>query len=137
MIDVENMVVNAVYNAVRAVYPTANITSTYQDVPSSFPCVSILEEDNYAYRKTQDNDLREHHTNVMYSVNVYSNKKNGKKEEAKDIMRIVDETLQDIKFTRTMKTPIRNIDPTIFRITARYEAVIEERKGNTYQVYRN
>lgn len=136
MIDVENMVVDAVYKAVKAQYPTAEISSEEKDIPSSFPCVYIVEEDNSTYQRTQDNDLLEHHASVMYSVNVYSNKKNGKKAEAKAIMNIVDVTLQSIKFTRTMKMPIRNIDPSVYRITARYTAIIEEKHGNTYQVYR-
>lgn len=137
MIDVENMVVDAVYQAVKTQYPNAEVTSEYKDIPSSFPCVSIMEEDNYTLKRTQDNDLHEHHANVFYSVNVYSNKKNGKKAEARAIINIVDNTLQSIKFTRTFMSPIKNIDPSIYRITARYEAIIEEKKGNTYQVYRN
>lgn len=136
MIDVENMVLTAVKTAVKTEYPNATIKSEKQDVPSSFPFVSIVEEDNTSYRKTQDDVSKEHHAEVMYEVNVYSNKQNGSKTEAKKIMSIVDDTLQGIKFTRIMKLPTPNKDNSIYRITARYTAVIADRNGDIYQVYR-
>lgn len=140
MIDVENLVIDTISKAVKVSYPNALIISEYTDSPSSFPCVSVIEADNYTYRKTQDNDLKEHHTSVMYEVNVYSNKTKGSKTEAKKIMEIVDSSFQNMKFTRTIKQPIPNKDKTIYRIVARYEAVIGEgfKRGNDtiYQVYR-
>lgn len=140
MIDVENMVVDTVRKAVIALYPTADIVSEYVDVPSSFPCVSVIEGENSSYFKTKDNDLIDHHINVMYEINVYSNLKSKKKEQAKKIMGVVDTALQNIKFTRTFKQPIPNSDKTIYRIVARYEAVIgaEQTVGSDkiYQVYR-
>jgi len=142
MIDVENLVIDTVSKALKASTQFADtlLVSDYTDIPSSFPCVSIIEADNYTYSRTQDNDLKEHQTNVMYEINVYSNKKSGSKTEAKKIMEIVDTALQNIKFTRTIKQPIPNNDKTIYRIVARYEAVIGEGQtiGNDiiYQVYR-
>ena len=141
MIDVENLVIDTVSKAIKAsAYQNTNVSSEYTDTPSSFPFVSIVEADNYTYRKTQDDDLKEHHTNVMYEINVYSNKTNGKKTEAKKIMEIVDTALQNIKFTRTVKQEIPNKDNTIYRIIARYEAVIGEGQtigqDTVYQVFR-
>ena len=140
MIDVENLVIDTVSKALKAsAYSSTLVTTEYTDTPSSFPCVSIYEAD-YTYRRTQDNDLKEHHTNVMYEVNVFSNKTSGKKTECKKIMEIIDSTMQNMKFTRTVKQPIPNKDKTIFRIVARYEAVIADyfTDGNdkVYQVYR-
>lgn len=141
MIDVENLVVDTISKALKAsAYSNTYVTTEYSDTPSSFPCVSVFEADNSTYRKTQDNDLKEHHTSVMYEINVYSNKTSGKKSEAKKIMEIVDSTLQNIKFTRTFKQEVPNKDKTIFRYVARYEAVIAEYqtidKDKVYQVYR-
>ena len=142
MIDVENLVIDTISKALKASTSYANtfVTSEYTDTPSSFPCVSVIEADNYTYRKTQDNDLKEHHTNVMYEINVYSNKTKGSKTEAKKIMEIVDSTMQNIKFTRTVKQAVPNKDKTIFRIVARYEAVIGDcqtiGQNKVYQVYR-
>ena len=141
MIDVENLVIDTISKAIGAsAYSNTLVVSDYTDTPSSFPCVSVIEADNYTYRRTQDNDLKEHHTNVMYEVNVFSNKTSGKKTECKKIMEIIDSTMQNMKFTRTVKQPIPNKDKTIFRIVARYEAVIADyfTDGNdkVYQVYR-
>ena len=76
----------------------------------------------------------------MYTVNVYSNKKSGAKQQAKKIFSVVDGALQNIRFTRTTTIPDANADKTIYRIVARYEAVIEEPKiingDKVYQVYR-
>jgi len=127
MIDVENLVIDKISKAIGAsAYSNAFVTSEYTDSPSEFPCVSVVEADNYTYRKTQDNDLKEHHTNVMYEVNVFSNKKNTSKSEAKAIIEIVDTAFQNMKFTRTFKDNVPNKDKTIYRIVARYEAVIGE-----------
>ena len=141
MIDVENLVIDTIKKALLASqYSNTNVASTYNDTPSEFPCVSVIEMDNYTYRRTQDNDLMEHHTNLMYEVNVYSNKASNSKTEAKAIMEIVDTAFQNIKFTRTFKQPIRNRDKSVYRIVARYEAVVGEAQiidGNeVYQVYR-
>ena len=141
MIDVENLVIDTISKALKAsAYSNTLLVSDYTDSPSSFPCVSVIEMDNYTYRKTQDDDLKEHHTNVMYEVNVYSNKTSGSKSEAKKIMEVVDTAFQNIKFTRTVKQAIPNRDKSIYRIVARYEAVIGEgfKQGDDtiYQVYR-
>ena len=141
MIDVENLVIDTISKALKAsAYSSTLVVSDYTDTPSSFPCVSVIEMDNYTYRRTQDNDLKEHHTSVMYEVNVYSNKSSGSKSEAKKIMEIVDTAFQNMKFTRTVKQAIPNKDKTIYRIVARYEAVIGEGKvidkNTVYQVYR-
>lgn len=141
MIDVENLVIDTISKALKAsAYSSTLVVSDYTDTPSSFPCVSVIESDNYTYRRTQDNDLKEHHTNVMYEVNVYSNKASGAKSEAKKIMEIVDTTFQNNKFTRTVKQPIPNRDKSIYRIVARYEAVIGEGiaqgKNTIYPVFR-
>lgn len=141
MIDVENLVIDTISKALKAsTYSNTLLVSDYTDSPSSFPCVSVIEMDNYTYRKTQDDDLKEHHTNVMYEVNVYSNKTSGSKSEAKKIMEVVDTAFQNIKFTRTVKQAIPNRDKSIYRIVARYEAVIGEYQtigqNKVYQVYR-
>lgn len=141
MIDVENLVIDTISKALKAsAYSSTLLVSEYTDTPSSFPCVSVIEADNSVYSRTQDNDLKEHHISVMYEVNVYSNKTSGKKTEAKKIMNIVDTAFQNIKFTRTFKNSVPNKDKSIYRIVARYEAVIGEEQtiGNdkVYQVYR-
>lgn len=140
MVDIENLVFTTVKNALTTKYSNINVVSEYLNAPSSFPCVSIVEEDNSVYTRSQDSDSNENHAKVMFSVNVYSNKKTGKKTEAKTIMKDVDSEFAKIKFTRTMKNTVNNIDTTIYRYSARYEAVVSKgySSGNdtVFQVYR-
>ena len=129
MIDIENKVIDTVYKAVIAAFPPAQYPnlSFYSepiDAPTSFPCVVIAEEDNYTYRQTQDGELNEHNAVVMYSVNVFSNKQDGHKAEAKKILATVDTAMQSMLFTRLMTSPIPNVDRTIYRIAARYTALV-------------
>lgn len=140
MVEVENLVIDTIKNRLISEGLTVSISSVGERTPSTFPAVSIYEADNYSYRKTQDDVSREHHASLMYSVNVYSNKKSGAKQEAKQIFAIVDDELQSFKFTRTSMFPDANQDKSIYRIVARYEAVVaqgQEIGGDTiYQVYR-
>lgn len=126
MIDIENKVLSVVREAVLAQYPTASVYGEYVEVPASFPCVTVTEDTNYTYVYTKDEQLAEHHAEVQYSINVYSNKQAGAKLEAKAIMNIADNAMQGMKFWRTMTRQVPNVDRTIFRLIARYRAVVGE-----------
>ena len=126
MIDIENKVLSVVREAVLAQYPTASVYGEYAEVPASFPCVTVTEDTNYTYVYTKDEQLAEHHAEVQYAVNVYSNKQTGAKLEAKAIMNIADNAMQGMKFWRTMTRQVPNVDRTIYRLIARYRAVVGE-----------
>ena len=126
MIDIENKVLSVVREAVLAQYPTASVYGEYVEVPESFPCVTVTEDTNYTYVYTKDEQLAEHHAEVQYAVNVYSNKQTGAKLEAKAIMNIADNAMQSMKFWRTMTRQVPNVDRTIYRLIARYRAVVGE-----------
>lgn len=141
MIDIENKILDTVFAAVRAENQNAQCYGEYVAVPAGFPCVCLYEANNTTYKPSQDTDLREHQSNLLYECNVYSDRANGKKAEARAIADLVDKTMQDMKFTRTFYQPLPNIDRTIYRITLRWEAVAGEpittENGNTiYQMYR-
>lgn len=126
MIDIENKVLSVVREAVLAQYPTASVYGEYVEVPASFPCITVTEDTNYTYVYTKDEQLAEHHAEVQYSVNVYSNKQTGAKLEAKAIMNLADNAMQSMKFWRTMSRQVPNVDRTIYRLIARYRAVVGE-----------
>lgn len=126
MIDIENKVLSVVREAVLAKYPTASVYGEYVETPESFPCVTVVEDTNYTYVYTKDEQLMEHHCEVQYSVNVYSDKQTGAKLEAKSILALADEAMQNMKFWRTMSRQVPNVDRTIYRVLARYRAVIGE-----------
>lgn len=127
MIDCENEIFNNVATKTRAEYPNIYMIGEYVKSPSSFPCASLVEMDSSAYRNTQSSSEMENHAEVMYELNVYSNKAKGKKAECKDIAAFIDKELSAIGFTRTMLTPIPNMDDaTIYRMTGRYKALISK-----------
>ena len=142
MIDIENLVCNRVFQAVNTAYPDAVCYSEYVEVPASFPCVTLYEAENRTYRPSDDNQLADHQSVVMYEANVYSDKDYGKKAEAKAIADIVDATMQSMKFIRSMRSQIPNQDRTIYRVTMRFESVvgepiINENGTTTLRMYRN
>lgn len=141
MIDIESIVFDTVYKAVKSKFPKAEVKSVYVESAAEFPCVCVVEDDNRTFQKTLDGSLNEHHAELLYTVTVYSNKKNGKKEEARAIAKVIDETMQGMKFTRIMLNQIPNIDQRIYRIVGRYRAIVSEglkqSDGKTvYQIYR-
>lgn len=139
MIDIENKVLSVVREAVLAEYPNASVYGEYIDVPASFPCVTVVEDTNYTYVYSKDEQVDEHHADVQYAINVYSNLKTGAKLEARAILQVADDAMQGMKFWRTMTRQVPNIDRSIYRVIARYHAIIGEPKqvGDdlVYQIY--
>ena len=126
MIDVESDVFTAVAAKVRAQYPKIYMVGEYVKSPSSFPCVSLVEVDNQVYRNTRSSSVTENHAQLMYEVNVYSNRKTGKKTECREIMAVVDEALTALGFTRTLLNPVPNEeDATVYRMVGRYRAIAD------------
>jgi hypothetical protein len=133
MIDMENEifaeVAEKVYARFSEKYPDLFMTGEYVESPASFPCISLVEMDNAVFRQSQTAEGRENHATVMYELNVYSNKKDGKKAVCKEIVAFVDEVLMNLNFTRMMLEPIPNANEvTIYRMLGRYRAVISKDK---------
>lgn len=127
MIDVETEVFSIISTRVRETYTGIFITGEYVKSPPSFPCVSLLEADNAIYRSTRTTDSMENHAELLYEVNVYSNKTKGKKAECKDIASIIDSEFANMGFTRIMLNPIPNEeDATIYRMVGRYKAIVSK-----------
>ena len=125
MIDIESTVFNRVATKVREQFPDIYMTGEYVKSPSSFPAVSLVEMDNATRTDTIDSGSNENHANVMYEVNVYSNKATGKKSECKDIIALIDEEMLALGFARNTLTPVPNMnDSTIYRMVGRYRATI-------------
>ena len=133
MIDIENLVFTRVANRVRERFPNIFMAGEYVKSPSSFPAASLVEMDNSIRESTVDSGSNENHVNVMYEVNVYSNKTTGKKSECKAILALIDEEMTAMGFVRSTLTPVPNeYDSTIYRMVARYRATVSA----DYKIYR-
>ena len=128
MIDIESEVFDDVSKAVRNEYPNVYMTGEYVRVPPSFPCVSLIEADNQNYRYTRDSGHIENHVQVIYEVNVYSNKTKWKKTECKAIISLIDSRMESLGFTRTILTPVPNEQDGIYRMVGRYRAIVSRDK---------
>lgn len=128
MIDIEPEVFDDVSKAVRNEYPNVYMTGEYVRVPPSFPCVSLIEADNQIYRNTRDSGHIENHVQVIYEVNVYSNKTKWKKTECKAIISLIDSRMESLGFTRTILTPVPNEQDGIYRMVGRYRAIVSRDK---------
>lgn len=132
MIDIENEVFQLIYDAVKAEYPEAIVRGEEVLEPSQFPCVSVVEASNYPYHASQDSASYEHHVNVIYEIQIFTNKTKGRKTQAKDLFRICDDQFARKGFVRTMKYPLSLDDATKYRIVGRYSAVV----GENHTIYR-
>lgn len=125
MIDIENQVFDRVAKRVREQFPDIFMVGEYVSSPSSFPAASLVEMENSVRESTIDSSSNENHANVMYEVNVYSNKATGKKSECKAIIALIDTEMIAMGFVRSTLTPVPNeYDSTIYRMVGRYRAAV-------------
>lgn len=125
MIDIENAVFAKVANKLRATFSPITVRGNYEDSPTSFPAVAIWENDNSVYQKMRTTGKIENAASLMYEVEVYSNTLGYKKEECQEIMSVIDDVMAEMGFTRTMCSPISNLeDATIYRLHARYTGIV-------------
>lgn len=125
MNSIENAVITAAYNALQPKYPGIKVYSDATAVSATFPCVSIYEIDNALASDTYDTSRREKYSDATYQVDVYSNLEQGRKEQCRNIIAIIDEMFVGYGLERTSMVPTPNAnDSNIYRITARYSARI-------------
>jgi hypothetical protein len=129
MIDIENEVIDAVINRLRATHDPIYI---YGEVPvgeGGFPCVIIQQLDNAIYERTVDCESLENHARVMFQIEVFSNLARGRKGQAKGILHEIDGVLAGVGLGRKRASPIVNLDnPSVYRLVARYDGVVSKDK---------
>ena len=124
MIDCENEVYTRIARVLRDKFPGINIAGEYVNAPSSFPHVSITQSDNSVVSEQMTGSAEM--AQVMFEINIYSNKADGRKTECKAIAKVIDDVMFRTNFKRMALTPIPNMeDATIYRIVARYRAMTD------------
>ena len=124
MIDCENEVYTRIARVLRDKFPGINIAGEYVNAPSSFPHVSITQSDNSVVSEQMTGSAEM--AQVMFEINIYSNKADGRKTECKAIVKVIDDVMFRMNFKRMALTPIPNMeDATIYRIVARYRAMTD------------
>lgn len=128
MIDIEQEIYKRVVNGLYTSFPKLHTYNVSMPVKAEFPCVTIEEIDNATVADTQDSGSNENHIRVAYETNVYSNKKNGRKAECKQIQSALDAEFLKMGFTRMSSVPFSQNDATLYRIVTRYTAIISKDK---------
>lgn len=124
MIDCENEVYTRIARVLRDKFPGINIAGEYVNAPSSFPHVSITQSDNSVVSEKMTGSAEM--AQVMFEINIYSNKADGRKTECKAIAKVIDDVMFKMNFKRMALTPIPNMeDATIYRIVARYRVMTD------------
>ncbi len=128
MINIESEVFSTVATALRAEFTGIFVSGEAVAAPSSFPAVTLVEQDNSTYQRSLDSSGKENHAALMFEVNAYSNLGSGKKRQTREIMATVDGEMQDLGFVRVSSSPIEvpNADRTIYRMVARYRATVSK-----------
>lgn len=138
MIDIENEVFDDVATRLRAEYEGIYVSGDHANKPKSFPAVYLEERDNYVFERARSSSGIENAVQVMYEADIYSNKRSGRKLEAKSIAATVDSVMVGLGFTRTSRTVVPSgYDSTIYRVVCRYEAVVGHRDDGGFLVYLN
>lgn len=126
MIDYMNEIFSTVAQHVRADYPSATVIGEYARKPSKFPCVTLDETQNVTVDSLVDSSDEEKYVGLTYRLQVFSNKQNGKKAEARAIFAAADEKMRGMGFRRVTYTTTPEIyESTIYSITATYEGVVD------------
>lgn len=132
MIDFSNEIFNAVATNLRSTYKGITVKGEYDPNPAKFPCVTIDEISNVPTH--MDSALKNKYAEVVYRVQVFSNKVSGKRAEARAIYATVDDVLMELGLiARTYTSTPAIYNAEIYSITATFEGVI----GADGTVYRN
>lgn len=122
MIDVEKRVFDYVYPSVSALVPEGCFTSQFVSNPATFPFATLMEMDNITYTRHRGSADAEEYAIVTYEANVYAQTKS----ECRAVMDALDTAMDQLNFTRLSMLFVPNLqDNTLFRLTARYQAVAD------------
>ena len=131
MIDFSNEIFNAVAKHLRSLYKGIQVKGEYVSTPAKFPTVTIDEISNVPVEL--DSDKTNKYADILYRVQVFSNKENGKRAEAREIYKAVDEKLMELGlFAKSFTTTPAIYNSEIYSITATYGGIIS-RDGVIYR----
>lgn len=121
MTNIFNEMFTDIANPVRTAFPGAFVTGERVRVPAKFPCVAVVEADNYEDRRSIDNSGVERLTVLMYEITVFSNKQTGKRSQCIEILDLIDGIMKRKNASRIARVEgYFDSESTIYTIQARY-----------------
>lgn len=131
MIDIENEIFTGLAERLETKFTKINIVGEEQNAPAEFPTVSVVETDNFTSQPYADSS-EEAFAEVTYTINIYSNLGQAKKQETKKILQEIDHFMLSKGFTRVGQQPITINNSTAYRLVVRYNGVVSDNK----EIYR-
>lgn len=126
MIEFESEIYSTVSKAVKAYNKNCFTAGEYTDTPAKFPAMLLYQADSSIYQRMRTINI-ENADQVMFTAYVFSNRVGTKKQEAGEIMDIVDDEMAKLGFTQTSRGPVTNFsDATIYQIVSQYRAVVDQ-----------
>lgn len=123
MIDNENLIFDKLSKAIRDVMDCHVVGVEITDTPPYFPAVSIVQVNSsingrYSTFGKVDNVAEEE-----YKFDIYSNLESQKeaKQQAKDIISVIDENMSELFYARSFCQPIPSADNKYTRYVVRYK----------------
>lgn len=126
MLDPESVIFTEIAKKMREKYKGIRVYPEETESPAAFPCLTFVQSGNTTYRRSLTGDNVEHHVNLVYTANAYSNITTGAKQQCKEIIAFVDYIMRSHGFIRTMDEQMPNQDRTISRRTARWSGILGE-----------
>ena len=109
-----------VRNAIVASHSGAYVTARIEPVPKNFPAIHLTEMNRVRTERyaTLANDDQQYDS--TFQAEIFSNEQNGAVEEAYSILETIESAFKTLGYFENFCQPIDNIDPSIFRIVARF-----------------
>lgn len=123
MIDIEELLIDEITKAVQD-HPNIIVLSSELTTLPQLPCVCVNEIDNRLSARGLDTSSTEQFAEVTYQIDVYSNKGDYKKKEAKEIYRKIDELMFKLGFFRRGRNVIQFSENRVCRISGRYSGTV-------------
>lgn len=119
-----NGIYTYVRNAVKAVYPEAYVAGVDEPIPPVGLAVEITETDVRTPVQNVTLDGQDEQWRVAYDVNVYSNKFEGQKTEAHDVMRVCEKAFRRLYFIEDSRITLQRENNRVTRMAARFSRTI-------------
>lgn len=115
-----------VANTVLASYPTCTIRNSFVYAPDAFPFASIVMSGDGNTRNTRDSSHINKFNDITATVDVFTNKADGKKTEAEGIMGVISDKFYSLNFDLVSCKPSSNTsNAQIYRLTATFVATVD------------
>ena len=131
MVDIQNKLFTALAIPLREQFPGILVVTALNPSAAQFPCVQIEEVSNVpVYEDTAD---RTRYARLTYRLDIYSNSKDGKVQEARKILAAIDDILEPLNMRRTGFSPSNGLfNNTVYLISASYSVTADE-DGKLYR----